>query len=153
MIAAIDHDTNGSVLVADGKNNIKVWVDIYADGNGDLEAEFNQYIFRTDDENDIEMKKWQEENWENAFDLAREYAVNRGLVEELPDGTYIEPVYEDQQKTTAGGNIYWCNCCRIFKPQKLESVSKFTLTGTTFGHFKCGAGCYNTLRRKNDKTV
>jgi len=58
-----------SVLIKDGK--IKAWINVRVE-NEDIICDWNQYIFRLTDQEDVILKKWQErlENFEDARDLA-----------------------------------------------------------------------------------
>ena len=69
---AIKIDDTGSVLIQAGK--LKVWVDVTDDGSGELVADWNKYIFYTDNEEDMEIKRFQEDC--NNFIEATEEAIS-----------------------------------------------------------------------------
>lgn len=62
-------DDTGSVLIK--SKNVKVWVDVYEDGD-ETTADWNKYIFFKDNEEDQKIKKFQDspENAGEAFNLA-----------------------------------------------------------------------------------
>ncbi len=70
---AIKIDDTGSVLIQEGK--LKVWVDVVEDSSGELVADWNKYIFYTDNEEDMEIKSFQEDcdNFDEATSLAISY--------------------------------------------------------------------------------
>lgn len=70
---AIKIDDTGSVLIQAGK--LKVWVDVTDDGSGELVADWNKYIFCKDNEEDMEIKRFQEDcdNFDEATSLAISY--------------------------------------------------------------------------------
>lgn len=58
---AVKHQGNAkegySVLVEDINSNFKAWVDVWVDSDyQDVRTEWNKYIFRTDDDNDVKEK-------------------------------------------------------------------------------------------------
>lgn len=69
---AIKIDDTGSVLIQAGK--LKVWVDVVEDSSGELVADWNKYIFYTDNEEDTEIKRFQEDC--NNFIEATEEAIS-----------------------------------------------------------------------------
>jgi hypothetical protein len=82
-MVAIKINNAGTVLV-DTKKGFNVWVDVWVE-NGEILADWNQYIFYTNCEKDMEIKKFQEvcEN----FDEATSVAI---LFYELKNGTPFE---------------------------------------------------------------
>lgn len=71
MMKAIKIDDSGSVLVQSG--NLKVWVDVWKDDSGETVADWNKYIFFTDNEDDMRIKKFQENVWN--FEQATSVAI------------------------------------------------------------------------------
>lgn len=69
---AIKIDDTGSVLIQAGK--LKVWVDVVEDSSGELVADWNKYIFYTNNEEDMEIKRFQEDC--NNFIEATEEAIS-----------------------------------------------------------------------------
>jgi hypothetical protein len=70
---AIKVDDTGSVLIDTGQG-FSVWVDVW-EQDGELVADWNQYIFFLENENDLRVKAFQEdtENFDLASSLAIEY--------------------------------------------------------------------------------
>ena len=68
-----------AVLIQSGK--IKAWVDVWIEKE-DVICNWNKYIFILSDEEDIALKKWQEnlENFEDATCLAIETLVAAKLI-------------------------------------------------------------------------
>ncbi len=69
---AIKIDKTGSVLI-DTKKGFNVWVDVWKDVN-ELTADWNKYIFHLKDENDVNIKAFQEDC--NNFTEATEVAID-----------------------------------------------------------------------------
>jgi hypothetical protein len=69
---AIKIDKSGNVLI-DTKKGFNVWVEVW-DNGGDLEADWNQYIFHLDNKEDIEIKAFQEDA--DNFDTATSIAIS-----------------------------------------------------------------------------
>ena len=69
---AIKIDETGSVLI-DTKKGFNVWVDVWKDEN-ELTADWNKYIFYLDNENDVEIRTFQEDC--NNFIEATEVAID-----------------------------------------------------------------------------
>ena len=59
-----------SVLIQD--KNIKAWIDVWIEDE-DVQCEWNQYIFHTNDPKDQALKEWQD-NFDN-FDMASSLAI------------------------------------------------------------------------------
>ena len=72
---AIKKDEMGSVLVKD--KDIEVWVDVWEE-DGDYLTDWNKYIFFTNCEKDMEIKKYQEnnDNYDEVSSVAIEYYIN-----------------------------------------------------------------------------
>mgnify|MGYP003642357542 CR=1 FL=1 len=72
---AIKKDEMGSVLVKD--KDIEVWVDVWEE-DGDFLTDWNKYIFFTNCEKDMEIKKYQEnnDNYDEVSSVAIEYYIN-----------------------------------------------------------------------------
>lgn len=84
-IIAIKHDGDGidgySVLIKDIKNDISLWVDVYANGSdNELTTDWNKYIFHLDDPDDVAIKKYQEENWDEPHEKAVDYLLDNDLL-------------------------------------------------------------------------
>ena len=72
---AIKKDKTGSVLIKD--KAIEVWVDVFEEDGG-YYTDWNKYIFFTNCEKDMEIKKYQEntDNYDEASSVAIEYYIN-----------------------------------------------------------------------------
>lgn len=70
---AIKIDDTGSVLVK--KGNMSLWMDIHSDSDGELYADWNKYIFFTNDAQDMKEQKFQEdiENYREFSEVAIAY--------------------------------------------------------------------------------
>jgi len=85
MLMAVKHESNGdgfSVLIFDPEARLSLWVDVWHDPQGELECDWNGYIFN--EKNSEEMRKVEyQRSWEN-FDAcsseAIEYLTKLGLV-------------------------------------------------------------------------
>jgi hypothetical protein len=66
-------------LIQDGK--IKAWVDVYVK-DFDVITEWNRYFLYLTDENDIALKKWQDniDNFEDATSLAVQHLQELGII-------------------------------------------------------------------------
>ena len=71
----IKKDKMGSVLIQD--KDIEVWVDVWKDDD-EYVAEWNKYIFFTNCEKDMAIKKYQEndDNYDEVSSVAIEYYIN-----------------------------------------------------------------------------
>jgi hypothetical protein len=69
---AIKIDNTGGVLI-DTKKGFNVWMDVCKDGD-ELTADWNQYIFHLDNEDDVKIKTFQEDC--NNFIEASEEAID-----------------------------------------------------------------------------
>jgi hypothetical protein len=65
-------EVKGSVLI-DTKKGFNVWVDVWYE-DGELFADWNKYIFYSDDEDDVKQKEFQEDS--NNFMEATEEAID-----------------------------------------------------------------------------
>ena len=76
-----------SVLVKKGK--IEAWMDVWI-SNGDVECDWNQYIFYDHNPNHMALKKWQDntDNFLEASSLAVEALVNEGIIWKNSDGSW-----------------------------------------------------------------
>ena len=76
-----------SVLIKDKNSKFQAWIDTWVD-NKDIDQDWNQYIFHTDDVNDRIQKAVQEDD--NVFDLAcneaLSYLQKKGLIIQGDDG-------------------------------------------------------------------
>lgn len=76
-----------SVLIKDKNSKFQAWIDTWVD-NKDIDQDWNQYIFHTDDINDRIQKAVQEDD--NVFDLAcneaLSYLQKKGLIIQGDDG-------------------------------------------------------------------
>ncbi len=70
---AIKIDKTGSVLI-DTNKGFNVWVDVWKDADG-LTADWNKYIFHLNNENDINIKAFQEDcsNFIEATEVAIDF--------------------------------------------------------------------------------
>ena len=77
---AITHDDSNSVLIQSGE--LKVWVDVWRDECGELDATWNKYIFYLTDHEDMAIRKFQDnpDNFENATSIAIEYVEKLNLI-------------------------------------------------------------------------
>lgn len=71
------------------------WVDVWQNEDGELSADWNQYIFHTDDSDDIGRKAFQDnqENADEFFGAAMDYIEDKeakGLVNSFRDISYDE---------------------------------------------------------------
>ena len=73
---AIKKDKSGSVLIKD--NKIEVWMDVWKE-DGEYISEWNKYIFFTNCDKDMNIKKYQEDinNYINATDVAIKYITKK----------------------------------------------------------------------------
>ena len=71
----IKKDKTGSVLIKD--KDIEVWIDVWKEDDEYL-TDWNKYIFFTNCEKDMAIKKYQEntDNYEEASSVAIEYYIN-----------------------------------------------------------------------------
>ena len=77
---AIEADCNGvSVRVKDKKSGMQFWLDFWLN-NGELDWDWNQYIFTLTDDDDLIRKALQENSAfaESAWSVAEDYALNSG---------------------------------------------------------------------------
>lgn len=85
---AIKHEkdsTGGSVLIKDG--DIETWVDVSIK-NGDVECEWNKYIFHLDDPKDVKIGEWQSRNIDEAWSVAVAKLEAEKVIQQLPNGTW-----------------------------------------------------------------
>lgn len=109
-------DNNGwSVKIKDQKSGMEFWVDVWVDTNyNDVETEWNQYIFDTNNDND-NLKNAVQEN-SSVFDLATSEAINylqeQNIIEQddkanwyvvyhTPAGEFYE-IYDEKFNTETG---------------------------------------------------
>lgn len=81
VIKIEDNKSYFSVLVKKGK--MSLWLDLYKDLDNP-DTEWNQYIFNTDDSNDMKVKKFQE-NSNNFLEFA---STAENFIEELINSGY-----------------------------------------------------------------
>jgi len=70
---AIKIDKTGGVLI-DTLQGFNVWMDVYEE-SGELIADWNKYIFRLDNQDDLDIRKFQEniDNYDEASSIAISY--------------------------------------------------------------------------------
>ena len=75
ILNAIKKDKNGNVLVKDGAN--EVWIDVWEE-DGEHLTDWNKYIFFTNCEKDMAIKKYQENtnNYDEISSVAIDYYIN-----------------------------------------------------------------------------
>ena len=81
--ADIHIDKDGiSVLVRDTVNNVGFWFDIYPSKEGDLEGDWNQYIFNNTITEDLVREALQENGrfFEAVFEVAEDYAMEKDAI-------------------------------------------------------------------------
>lgn len=68
-------DNSGGVCIE--HKGINIWVDVWEDKHGNIECDWNQYIFMLNNSIDLEIKAFQEniDNATEAFGLATEYYI------------------------------------------------------------------------------
>jgi hypothetical protein len=78
-----------SVLVKNKK--IEVWMDISIE-HGDVDCDWNQYIFFQDNIEDMKIKKFQEnsDNFEKVSDVAVDALEKYNKIQQLDDGSWID---------------------------------------------------------------
>ncbi|MEY3311795.1 MAG: hypothetical protein RL348_1128 [Bacteroidota bacterium] len=74
-----------SVLIQD--KNIKAWIDVWVEDE-DVQCEWNQYIFNTNNSKDQALKKWQENNFEMASSLAIYALETAGIIIQDENGEW-----------------------------------------------------------------
>lgn len=76
-----------SVLVKQG--DMKLWIDVDIVDN-DVRADWNQYIFNTEDSNDMEIKKFQEDpnNFEDFTSVAIQHLEQENEIKQNDDGAW-----------------------------------------------------------------
>ena len=64
------------------------------DEDDDLIMEWNKYIFFKDVEDDMRIKKFQENLnvWQLVFDIGEQYLIDKKLIDEDDDGNWIKKV-------------------------------------------------------------
>ena len=79
---------NESVLIQDKK--IKAWIDVWIE-DGDVQCDWNQYIFDTTDSKDMNLNKWQEnvDNFDMAKSLAIEALEDAGIIRQAENGEWF----------------------------------------------------------------
>ena len=77
-----------AVLIKDGK--IKAWVDIWIEDE-DVICDWNQNIFWKTDEEDMTLKKWQDnlENFQDATSLAIRTLIQKNIIIEFENSFHI----------------------------------------------------------------
>lgn len=75
---ALKIDESGAVLIQDEISKLNFWVDIWPNSEGELQCDWNQYIFDTSNSEDILRNKIQSEATiaEECFSLALEFYEN-----------------------------------------------------------------------------
>jgi hypothetical protein len=84
---AIKHEKN-AVLIKD--NQVEVWVDVWV-SDGDVNVEWNKYIFFDNDPRDVAIRSWQDdfENFEEASSLAISTLEDAGMIKQLDNGRWV----------------------------------------------------------------
>jgi hypothetical protein len=59
-IIAKEYNDNGASYRIQWPCGMKLWFDVYTDEYGDVNGDWNKYIFHTDDEQDMKEKAFQE---------------------------------------------------------------------------------------------
>ena len=87
------HDTHFSIRVICQWYKIDVWADFSIEDD-DLIMEWNKYIFFKDVEDDMRIKKFQENLnvWQLVFDIGEQYLIDKKLIDEDDDGNWIKKV-------------------------------------------------------------
>lgn len=62
-VRAIKIDDTGSVLVRDNNSGMELWMDVYKDSSGELQSDWNKYIFFMNYPEDVKIKEFQEDCW------------------------------------------------------------------------------------------
>lgn len=77
---AIRHDEL-SVFIEDKKKGVNFWFDVWLE-DGEINCDWNKYIFFKDCDDDMELQKYQEncDNFEMAYNTAVEYLENKNLI-------------------------------------------------------------------------
>ena len=80
-------DSGFSVCLLDPESNLHFWVDVWV-SNEDVECDWNQYIFRLDDEEDVQRKEIQEkiDNFTDATGTAICFLEEQGVLIQDNDG-------------------------------------------------------------------
>lgn len=88
-VKPIKHDDSNAVLVKDLSTGFEAWVDVQVD-NQDVIADWNQYIFHLNDDNDLRARVIQSSAW--VFDMftscAIEYLEAVGLLTQDENGKW-----------------------------------------------------------------
>jgi hypothetical protein len=76
-----------AVLIQD--QDIEAWVDVWIEEE-DVQCDWNQYIFHTNDPKDQALKEWQEntDNFLTASDLAVEALETAGIIRQAENGKW-----------------------------------------------------------------
>ena len=72
-IRAVKADDSNAVLVEDLNSSFKAWIDVWII-NGDVQADWNQYIFHLNDPADVLQRDIQDDSW--AFELCTSAAID-----------------------------------------------------------------------------
>lgn len=78
-IIAVKIDDSNSVFLQTNKG-INVWVDVWLE-DGEITADWNKYIFYLDNEEDVKIKKFQEDisNFEEATSIAISFIESKNI--------------------------------------------------------------------------
>lgn len=85
MELRVEKNGNGfSVLVED------LWVDVVIN-DGDVECDWNKYIFNTNDADDMQIKAFQDDvsNFIDYTDVAIDFLQREGLIDQNDDATWF----------------------------------------------------------------
>lgn len=112
-----DTKTGYSVLVQDKNSDFEAWVDVWVNtSTNDIEKEWNQYIFHTNNSKDIFQKEMQDND--TIYDMATSEAVNfleeKGILKNEDAGwSYGDKVKGSTRKEKE--NMLWKNKHRDYK--------------------------------------
>lgn len=90
-IIKVEKSKDGNSYQIDFGDKMVLWFDTYKDSNGELIGEWNKYIFKTSDKQDMKEKAFQDANDDNigaynymtALELCEEYQNNLDRLEYL----------------------------------------------------------------------
>ncbi len=80
MIKVIKKDRTNSVLFQ-ANETLQVWFDFWVT-DGELNGDWNQYMFHLNDSNDLEAQEFQSnaENFTTCFELGEQYLIEQGVL-------------------------------------------------------------------------
>ncbi len=74
-----------AVLIQD--QDIEAWLDVWIEEE-DVQCDWNQYIFHTNNSKDMVLKKWQENNFDMASSLAIYALETAGIIRQAENGKW-----------------------------------------------------------------